>query len=74
MRSVLIVLIFVFASTLAKADTVVYRYTTSEDVISFVGDADRIPEAYEDSVEVLVLPPLSSYYKYTHVATPKAEE
>ena len=65
MRNVILVLIVAFVATVARADTVVFKYTNASGVVSYTDDAQRVPEDFKTSAEKLTLEELVKYERFT---------
>ncbi|KKN46628.1 hypothetical protein LCGC14_0671330 [marine sediment metagenome] len=69
MRNVFIVLIVVFAASVALAggSTVVFKYVDSSGTLSFTDDENRVPEMYKAKAEKATLGELEDYDRFTPV-------
>jgi hypothetical protein len=66
MRSLLILLVVLFAASVAQAGTV-YRWIDDTGVLCVTDDVKRVPAKYRDKAETLELPALAAYGRYTKV-------
>ncbi len=70
MRKILVVLVVVFAASVALAGgpTVVFKYVDSFGTVSFTDDEGRVPAKYKAVAEKLTLGALADYDRFTAVA------
>ena len=69
MRSLLVLLVVLFAVSVAQAGTV-YRWVDDGKVLCFTDEVKKVPAKYQDKAETLELPALADYSRYTKAPSP----